>query len=139
MRRRQLSGAAIARSICMRVRAAAKTGLSLTVEPHAEQRETPNQTEHRRAKQVAVAALLVSAAAIAGYLAGPSLSSGPSPAPGSPAAQVVEGDGVHAPKSMVWVPGGEFLMGSDHQLARPNERPTHRVRVPGFWMDRTHV
>ena len=40
---------------------------------------------------------------------------------------------------MVWIPAGEFLMGSDHELARPNERPTHRVRVAGFWMDRTHV
>ena len=40
---------------------------------------------------------------------------------------------------MVWVPGGEFLMGSDHKLAQPNERPTHRVKVGGFWMDQTHV
>lgn len=43
------------------------------------------------------------------------------------------------PKGMVWVPEGEFLMGSDHKLAQPNERPTHRVRVHGFWMDRSHV
>jgi sulfatase modifying factor 1 len=123
----------------MRARTAVKTGLSLTVEPHAEHRETPDRTEQRRGRQFALAALLVSAAAIAGYLAGPSFSSGPSPEAGSPAAQVVEGDGVRAPKSMVWVPGGDFLMGSDHQLARPNERPTHRVHVAGFWMDRTHV
>jgi formylglycine-generating enzyme len=40
---------------------------------------------------------------------------------------------------MVWVPGGEFLMGSDHKLAQKNERPAHKVRVHGFWMDRTHV
>src|SRR5262245_37289670 len=53
--------------------------------------------------------------------------------------QVVEGDGVRGPKGMVWVPGGEFLMGSDHQLAQRNERPAHKVRVHGFWMDRTHV
>src|SRR6185503_9567482 len=52
---------------------------------------------------------------------------------------VIEGDGVNGPRSMVWIPGGEFLMGSDHELARPNERPTHRVRIAGFWMDRTHV
>jgi len=53
--------------------------------------------------------------------------------------QIVEGDGVKAPKEMVWVPGGEFLMGSDHKLAQRNERPAHKVRVRGFWMDKTHV
>jgi formylglycine-generating enzyme required for sulfatase activity len=54
-------------------------------------------------------------------------------------AKIVEGDGVRGPRGMVWVPGGEFLMGSDHQLAQKNERPPHRVRVGGFWMDQTHV
>jgi formylglycine-generating enzyme required for sulfatase activity len=34
---------------------------------------------------------------------------------------------------MVWVPGGEFLMGSDQFY--PEERPVHRVTVDGFWMD----
>ena len=51
---------------------------------------------------------------------------------------VIEGDGVRGPVAMVWVPG-EFLMGSDHKLAQKNERPAHKVRVSGFWMDRTHV
>ena len=55
------------------------------------------------------------------------------------APHVVEGDGVTGPKGMLWVPGGEFLMGSDHKLAQRNERPAHKVRVGGFWMDRTHV
>src|SRR6266576_6688595 len=55
------------------------------------------------------------------------------------APHVVEGDGVKGPKGMLWVPGGEFLMGSDHKLAQRNERPAHKVRVHGFWMDRTHV
>jgi sulfatase modifying factor 1 len=53
--------------------------------------------------------------------------------------EVVLGDGVLGPRDMAWIPGGEFLMGSDHQLAQANERPTHKVRVHGFWMDRTHV
>lgn len=52
---------------------------------------------------------------------------------------VIAGDGITGPKGMVWVSGGEFLMGSDHELAQANERPTHRVSVHGFWMDRTHV
>jgi len=34
---------------------------------------------------------------------------------------------------MVWVPGGEFLMGSN--VHYPEEAPTRRVRVNGFWMD----
>jgi formylglycine-generating enzyme required for sulfatase activity len=38
---------------------------------------------------------------------------------------------------MVWIPGGEFRMGSDHHY--PEERPVHRVRVDGFWMDRAPV
>jgi len=36
-------------------------------------------------------------------------------------------------KDMVWVPGGEFLMGSDDFY--PEECPVHRVAVDGFWMD----
>lgn len=44
-----------------------------------------------------------------------------------------------APEGMVWIPGGEFEMGSDSRLARPDERPAHRVRVDGFWMDATEV
>lgn len=38
---------------------------------------------------------------------------------------------------MVWIPGGTFRMGSDHHY--PEERPAHRVRVDGFWMDRHPV
>ena len=38
-----------------------------------------------------------------------------------------------APKNMVWVPGGEFLMGSEDFY--PEERPVHAVAVDGFWMD----
>jgi formylglycine-generating enzyme required for sulfatase activity len=52
---------------------------------------------------------------------------------------IIRGDGSNGPQGMVWVPGGEFLMGSDHKLAQQNERPAHRVRVNGFWMDATHV
>ncbi|WP_256734921.1 formylglycine-generating enzyme family protein [Variovorax sp. dw_954] len=52
---------------------------------------------------------------------------------------VIQGDGVHGPNGMVWVPGGEFAMGSDSKLAQANERPAHPVRVHGFWMDRSHV
>lgn len=40
---------------------------------------------------------------------------------------------------MVWIPGGEFRMGSTDPLARQDEAPIHRVRVDGFWMDETEV
>jgi formylglycine-generating enzyme required for sulfatase activity len=40
---------------------------------------------------------------------------------------------------MVWVPGGEFTMGSGDPKAREDERPTRRVRIDGFCMDKTVV
>jgi formylglycine-generating enzyme required for sulfatase activity len=44
-----------------------------------------------------------------------------------------------APEGMVWIPGGEFIMGTDDVNGMMNERPSHRVRVDGFWMDATPV
>jgi formylglycine-generating enzyme required for sulfatase activity len=44
-----------------------------------------------------------------------------------------------APPGMVWVPGGDFTMGTDSDQAWPDERPEHRVRVAGFWMDEHEV
>ena len=41
-----------------------------------------------------------------------------------------------APDGMVWVPPGTFWMGSDEF---PDAGPVHRVRLAGFWMDRTEV
>jgi formylglycine-generating enzyme required for sulfatase activity len=40
---------------------------------------------------------------------------------------------------MLWIPGGEFTMGTDSDWAWPEEKPARRVRVGGFWMDRTEV
>ena len=42
------------------------------------------------------------------------------------------------PPGMVWIPGGEFWMGSD-EPEFPDARPWHRVYVDGFWMDKTEV
>jgi formylglycine-generating enzyme required for sulfatase activity len=52
-----------------------------------------------------------------------------------------------APAGMVWIPGGEFSMGSEDPRpmmcggpdAMSDARPIHRVRVDGFWMDATEV
>src|SRR3954462_13766941 len=38
---------------------------------------------------------------------------------------------------MAWIPGGTFLMGSDHHY--PEEAPAHRVSVEGFWVDQNTV
>ena len=38
---------------------------------------------------------------------------------------------------MVWIPGGEFRMGSEAHY--PEEAPVHSVEVDGFWMDRYQV
>ncbi len=40
---------------------------------------------------------------------------------------------------MVWIPGGEFTMGTNSDLGWPEEKPAHRVKVDGFWMDETEV
>jgi sulfatase modifying factor 1 len=41
------------------------------------------------------------------------------------------------PEGMVWIPGGEFWMGTDDGF--PDTQPVHRVQLDGFWMDRTEV
>ncbi|HSC86046.1 MAG TPA: formylglycine-generating enzyme family protein [Polyangiaceae bacterium] len=58
----------------------------------------------------------------------------PTPAPGEP------------PRGMVWIPGGDFSMGSTDPTAAghchepmADARPIHRVRVAGFFMDATEV
>lgn len=43
-----------------------------------------------------------------------------------------------APEGMVWIPGGEFSMGSEEAAMR-DARPFHRVAIDGFWMDQTEV
>ncbi|MCX7847085.1 MAG: formylglycine-generating enzyme family protein [bacterium] len=40
-------------------------------------------------------------------------------------------------RAMVFIPAGEFLMGSTN--GAPEEQPVHRVRVNAFWMDRYEV
>ena len=52
----------------------------------------------------------------------------------------VKGNPQHSrPSGMVWIPGGEFTMGTDEAESYPVERPAHRVQVTGFWMDEHEV
>ena len=39
-----------------------------------------------------------------------------------------------AQRDMVWIEGGDFVMGSDHHY--PEERPARRIQTEGFWIDR---
>src|SRR4029453_2703634 len=55
----------------------------------------------------------------------------------SPSGQFKDGD--ERPPGMVWIPGGEFLMGTDEKNAWNTEKQAHRVRLDGFWMDTTEV
>ena len=54
-------------------------------------------------------------------------------------ASVAERPTAAQPAGMIWIPGGEFTMGSDSPDSPPAERPAHRVRVDDFWMDATEV
>ncbi len=42
-------------------------------------------------------------------------------------------------EGMVWIPGGEFIMGSNEADAYDAEKPAVNVAVRGFWMDETEV
>jgi len=52
-----------------------------------------------------------------------------------------------APDGMVWIPGGEFSMGTEDppdmsagaMNSMADARPIHRVYVDGFWIDKTDV
>ncbi len=44
-----------------------------------------------------------------------------------------------SPPGMVWIRGGEFAMGTDSELGWSDEKPAHRVRVDGFWIDEAEV
>jgi formylglycine-generating enzyme required for sulfatase activity len=43
-----------------------------------------------------------------------------------------------APAGMVWIPGGQFWMGTEEDHM-PDARPLHPVYVDGFWIDMTEI
>lgn len=44
-----------------------------------------------------------------------------------------------ATSGMAWIAGGTFRMGTDAEGSWPDEQPSHRVHVDGFWIDATEV
>lgn len=42
-------------------------------------------------------------------------------------------------KNMVWIPDGEFIMGGNSNEARFDEFPRNKIKLDGFWMDKTEV
>ena len=40
---------------------------------------------------------------------------------------------------MIFIKGGDFMMGGDNKQASADEYPKHEVKVDGFWMDATEV
>lgn len=45
----------------------------------------------------------------------------------------------NAPAGMIWIPAGEFLMGTDELNSYPQEQPAHSVKLSGFYIDKTEV
>jgi formylglycine-generating enzyme required for sulfatase activity len=58
---------------------------------------------------------------------------------GATYAAVRIGQTLSVPAGMCWIPGGDFTMGTNSELGWPDEKPAHRVRVDGFWMDQAEV
>lgn len=43
------------------------------------------------------------------------------------------------PSGMVWIPGGEFMMGGTEEEPAANAQSVHSVHVDAYWMDETEV
>jgi formylglycine-generating enzyme required for sulfatase activity len=52
---------------------------------------------------------------------------------------VVKFNGDTSVAGMVYIKGGDFMMGGDNNQASADEYPKHKVHVDGFWMDATEV
>ena len=59
----------------------------------------------------------------------------PEPTQAGPRVEINPLDGA----SMVYIPAGDFIMGSDAPSANPDERPAHTVTLDAFWLYQTEV
>jgi len=92
-------------------------------------------TRRRWTTPVALGALGIAAFGVTYFLVSKHFEQKVPPPPKAPMAE----RSIAAPPGMVWIPSGEFTMGSNAEDASPHERPAHRVAVRGFWMDQTDV
>jgi formylglycine-generating enzyme len=102
------------------------------------QKTTEHGLQRRRLAQIHVVGtffLLGSALAAACCFV---LSTTKADSPNQVAAQPADKD-TAAPPGMVWIACGEFTMGTNDVRSFPNERPAHKVRVEGFWIDEHDV
>jgi formylglycine-generating enzyme required for sulfatase activity len=96
---------------------------------------------------VLVALALVHPSAASRQSAGQQAQQMPSGSPFAPTIPNQGGPPGPAPEGMVWIPGGEFSMGSTIETetlcglpgVTRDALPVHRVYVDGFWMDATEV
>lgn len=51
----------------------------------------------------------------------------------------VNANGVAVPEGFVFIPAGPFIMGSDDPFANFDEKPVHKVYLPGFFVKKTLV
>jgi formylglycine-generating enzyme len=80
--------------------------------------------------------LIVGVAAIVIFLCIPGLSPTHAESMNPPASSTAK---TLTPRDMVCIPAGEFTMGTDDPNSFPNERPAHRVKLDGFWIDEHDV
>ena len=55
----------------------------------------------------------------------------------SDTARIIKGEGSNG--GMIWIEGGEYLMGASDAEGRPDEYPQRKVKLDGFWIDATEV
>ena len=111
----------------------------MSKQPRARQNNGPAIASTGKKSPVGVAGLVVLAAVVALGLLGCNRSQpAATPSDTRPSETNVASAPGSAPEGMVWIPGGEFSMGSDAPEFR-DARPWHRVAVDGFWMDQTEV
>ncbi len=89
---------------------------------------------NRKIIRLTIAAICVSTAAT--FCSKPTLAQESS---STPRLASQEHEPPNQPESMVWIPSGEFTMGTNDVRSFPNERPAHPVHVDGFWIDEHDV
>lgn len=95
----------------------------------------------------AFCSILLSACNYVGMLSGKKESDTHSCAVGLPNRNIVEANGLAEIKQdknastegMVWIDGGELMLGALDNEGRQDEYPAHKVKIDGFWMDVTEV